>query len=70
LRDNRPGNVLGKPLLDIPDKLPALGKIGLARLRLNQLLDVLVAVLGVVALRAAGVALVEGDVWLVERRSG
>src|SRR5215470_14131589 len=70
LRDDGSRHVLGKLLLDIPDELSALGEIGFVGLRLDQLLHIGVAILGVVALRTAGVVLVEVDIGVVDGTGG
>src|ERR1700737_158260 len=59
-----------KLLVDLPDQLLALRNIGLHRLLAEQLLDILVAVIGVVPLRIAGIVLVKRLVGIVDRISG
>src|SRR5664279_6016487 len=70
MEDDRPGHVFLKLLVDVPDQLLALGNVGLLGLLVEQLLDLLVAVVGVVAFRAAGVVLVERLVGIVDRIAG
>ena len=48
--DDRPGEVLGQLPLDLPDDLLALVEVDLLRLLVDECIDVLVAVLGQVAL--------------------
>src|SRR5579883_3537287 len=60
IEDDRPRHILLELLVDLPGEALALLAIALHRLRIEQLLDILVAVLRVVALGAAGVILVEG----------
>src|SRR4051794_27131180 len=52
IEQDRPRHVFLQLLVDLPNQFLALGGIGLLRLRVEQLLDVLVAVVGVIALRA------------------
>src|SRR5688572_25956102 len=52
--DHRAGAVLLQPLVDLPDQLPAGLDVGHARLLVEQLLDLRIAVVRVVAFRAAG----------------
>ena len=53
--DDGTRHVLGQDLLDLPDDLLALGDVALLRLLGQQLVDLWVAVLGVVAIRIAGI---------------
>src|SRR5260370_21614662 len=53
--------------LDLPHQLPPLLGIGLARLPVDQRVDLLVAIAGVVAVRAARVVLVEHLFGVVDR---
>ncbi len=50
MEDDRAGDVFLKFLVDFPNQLLALGDVSFLRLLAEQLLDVLVAVVGVVAL--------------------
>src|ERR1700730_5943653 len=59
IEDDRPGAVLLQPAVDLPDRFLALCLVGLDRLLLVHLLELGGAVIGVIALRAAGVMLVE-----------
>jgi hypothetical protein len=59
VEDDRPGDVFLQLFIDVPDQLLAPGDVGLLGLFVEQLLDVLVAVVGVVPLRIAGVVFVE-----------
>jgi hypothetical protein len=70
VEDDRPRHVLLQLLVDLPHQLLALVDVGLLRLLVEQLLDLLVAVVGVVALRAAGVVLVERLVGIVDGVAG
>src|SRR5438477_12329555 len=56
--DDRPRAILLQFLVDVPDQALALLLVGFRRLFLEQLLELAVAVAGVVALRAAAVLLV------------
>src|SRR5262245_20375644 len=68
--DDRPRHVLGEAALDLPDELLALLDVRLLGLLGNEALSLLVAVLRVVALRAARVVLDEIDVGIVHREAG
>ncbi len=70
MEDDRTRDVLLQLLVDLPDQLFALLDIGLFRLLVEQLLDVLVTIVGIVPLRAAGVVLVERLVGLVDGIAG
>src|SRR5438270_12512656 len=59
IEDHRPGNVLDQLPFDLPYQLFALFRIGFHRLPIDQLVDLGVAVAGVVAIRAAYVVFVE-----------
>src|SRR5438309_1485635 len=59
VEDDRPGAFLGQPAFDLPDQLLALLDVGLGRLPVDQVVDLLVAVPGVVAYRAAHEVLIE-----------
>src|SRR5450759_3325520 len=59
VEDDRPRDVFLKLLVDFPHQLLALGDVGLLGLLVEQLLDVGIAVIGIVSLRLAGVILVE-----------
>src|SRR6516225_11674198 len=67
VEDDRTSDVLLQLLVDLPDQLLALLDIRFLRLLVEQLFDVLVAVVRVVPLRAAGIVLVEGLVGIVDR---
>ena len=56
--------------LDLPDELEPLGAVELLRLRLDEAIDALVAVVGVVARRAALVFLEEVRVRVVDDACG
>src|SRR5437588_470539 len=68
--DDRPRDILLQLLVDVPDQLLALLRIGLCRLLGEQLLQVLVAIVGEVAFRAAGIVLEEILVGIVDRVAG
>src|SRR5258708_4796621 len=70
MEDNGTSDVFLKLLVDLADQLLALGDVGLLGLLIEQLLDVGVAVIGVVTFRIAGIVLVEGLVRIVDRISG
>jgi hypothetical protein len=70
VEDDRTSDVLLQLLVDLPDQLLALLDIRFLRLLVEQLLDVLVAVVGVVALGAAGIVFVERLVGIVDRVAG
>src|SRR5438874_9644093 len=67
VEDDRPRGVAREPPLDLPHQLPPLFGIGLARLPVDQRVDLLVAITGVVAVRTARVVLVEHLVGVVDR---
>src|SRR6516162_8017241 len=67
VEDDRTSDVLLQLLVDLPDQLLALLDIRFLRLLVEQPFDVLVAVVRVVPLRAAGIVLVEGLVRIVNR---
>ena len=56
--------------VDLPDQLLALLRVGFHRLLVDQLVELGIAVAGVVALRAAGVVLVELLVGVVDAAAG
>src|SRR5882672_6169573 len=58
VEDDRARHVLLQFLVDFPDQLLALLLVGFGGLLVEQLLDFLVAVVGVVPLRAAGIVFV------------
>ena len=66
VEDDRTSDVLLQLLVDLPDQLLALLNVRFLRLLVEQLFDVLVAVVRVVPLRAAGIVLVEGLVGIVD----
>src|SRR5882672_3354423 len=70
VEDDRAGDVFLKLLVDFPNQLLALGDVGLLGLLVEQLLDVLVAIVGVVPFGIAGVVLIERLVRIVDRVSG
>ena len=59
VEDDRPRDVFDQPALDLPDQFLALLRVRLHRLLFDQIIDLGIAVAGVVALRAADVILVE-----------
>ena len=71
VEQDRPRTVLLQLLVDFPDEAPALLLVPLHRLLIEQLVDFRIAVAGVIAVRAAGVILIELRVGVVdpERRS-
>ena len=70
MEDDRPRDVFLQLPVDLPDQLLALVDVCLFRLLVEQLLDVLVAIVGVIPLRAAGIVLVERLVGLVDGVAG
>ena len=70
VHDDRAGDVLDQLALHRPDELAALLEVGLARLRADQLVDLLVAIAGIVALRRAGIILDQIDVGIVDGDAG
>ena len=66
MEDDRPAAILGEVFFDLPDDTPPLLDIGLDRLLVDQLVDLGVAITGVVALGAAGIILVEHLVGVIE----
>src|SRR5437016_5701177 len=58
VKDYRPRDVFDQPALDLPDQFLALLRVRLHRLLFDQIIDLGIAVAGVVALRAADVILV------------
>src|ERR1022692_645012 len=70
VEQDRPRPILLNLLIDLPDQLFALREIGFGRLLIEQLLQVLVAVMRVVALGPAGVVLIKGLVGIVDAVSG
>jgi hypothetical protein len=67
---DRAGHVLDELALDLPDQRPPLLDVRFARLLDDQPLDLLIAVVGVVALGLAGVVLDEIDIRVVDREPG
>src|SRR5205823_8013433 len=67
VEDDRSRGVARQAPLDLPYQLPPLLGIGLARLPVDQRVDLLVAIAGVVAVRAARVVLIEHLVGVVDR---
>src|SRR5882724_4883330 len=70
VEDDGAGHVFLQFLVDVPDQLLALGDVGLLRLLVEQLFDLLVAIVGVVTLGTAGVVLVEGLIGIVDGVAG
>ena len=70
MQDHRPCDVLLQLLVDLPNKPLALLDIRFRGLLIEQLLELLVAVVGVIALRSAGVILVEILVRIIDRIAG
>src|SRR5262245_38188257 len=70
MKDDRPGDVLDEDALDPPDEGPALFRVGLLRLRLEQRVDLPVAVLGEIRLRLAGKAHLQDAVRVVDAGAG
>src|SRR5271166_5746119 len=68
--DDRPGSILLQLLVDLPDELPALALVGFDRLLLEPLLELGVAIAGIVALGVAAVVLVELLVRVVDAAAG
>ena len=68
--NDRPRRVLLQSPIDVPDQMPALVAVGGLRLLDEPLLDLSVAVAGVVALRAAGVVLEELLVGVADPAAG
>src|SRR4051794_40321363 len=66
VEDDRPRDVLLTFLVDIPHQLLARGDVGLLGLLIEQLFDLLVAVVGRVPVRIAGIVLVERLVGIVD----
>src|SRR5215469_14758809 len=64
--DDGPGALLLQSLVDLPNELPALFLVRLSRLSVEQLLDLAIAVAGVIARRIAGVILVELLVGIID----
>src|SRR5438874_3464108 len=62
-------SILLQPLVDFPNKMPALVLIRLHRLSVEQLVDLGIAIRGIVTVRAAGVILVELRVGVVHART-
>ena len=67
MEDDGASDVLGELALDVPDHLPALFDVGFDRLCFEVLLQVLVAVVGVIPQRPAGIVFVEILVRIVQR---
>src|SRR5262245_32021091 len=70
MRDDRPRYVLLQLLVDLPNQLLALFQIRFRRLLVELLLELLVAIVRVIALRSAAVILVEVLVRIVDRAAG
>src|SRR6202047_2244865 len=68
IEDDRSGAVFRQPAVDLPDQSLALCLVGLDRLLLVHLLELGVAVVGVIALRTAGIMLVEIGVGIIDSR--
>src|SRR4030088_2148977 len=63
VEDDRTSDVFLELLVDFPHLLPALGNVGFLGLLIEQLLDLFVAVIGIVSLGIAGILLIERLVW-------
>src|SRR5262245_10605411 len=70
VQDDRPRHVFLNLLVDLPDELLALLRIALHRLLVEQLLQLLVAIMGVIALGSAGVILVKSLIGIVDGVAG
>src|SRR5204862_3487045 len=68
--DDRSRAIFLQFLIDVPDQALTLLLVGFRRLLLEQLLEIAVAIAGVVALRAAAVILVEHLVGVVDAAAG
>src|SRR6516162_11029874 len=66
IEDDRANAVLGQLPLDLPDQLPALLAVGLHRLPGDQLVELRIAIAAIIPLGAAGIALVELRIGIVE----
>src|SRR5215813_14549949 len=69
-QDHRPRAVGQKLAVDLPYDLAALVGVGLGRLHVEQLLDLGIAVAGIVALRLSGEVLVEVLIGIVDAVAG
>src|SRR6516165_7320691 len=70
IKDDRQGAVLSQPPFDLPDQLFAFFSVGFGRLLVDQLVDLRIAIAGVVAHRAAHEVLIELLVWVVDAALG
>src|SRR6516165_5387424 len=70
IEDDRPRPFLGQPPFDIPHQPLALVAVGLGRLLLDQLVDLGIAIAGVIAYRSAHEILVELLVGIVDAAFG
>ena len=70
VQDHRARGVLDQKPLDIPDDFPALFLVEFARLRRQQLVDLGIAILGIVALGVAGIVLDDVAVGIVDADAG
>src|SRR5262249_29787566 len=66
VHEDRTRYVLLQFLIDVPHHLFAFFDVGLNRLLVEQRFELLVAVVRIVALRAAGIVLIESLVWIVD----
>src|SRR5262245_59725649 len=70
MQDDRSRYVLLQLSVDLPNQLLALFQIRFRRLQVEQLLELLVAIVSVIALRSAAVILIEVLVRIVDRATG
>src|SRR5215510_4551194 len=70
VEDDRPRTVLSQPSFDLPYQLLALAFVGLRRLPLEQLLELGIAIAGVVAGRPASIVLIELLIGIVDTTTG
>src|SRR5436190_8817641 len=70
IKDDRPSLVLGEFPFNLPHQLLALFPVGLGRLLIDQLVDLRIAIAGVVAHRPAHEVFVELLVWVVDAALG
>ena len=67
VEQDRPRDVLLEFFVDVPNQLLAFREIGLGRLFIEQLFQVLVAVVGIIALRPAGVIFIKCLIGIVPK---
>src|SRR5207237_574954 len=70
VENDRPGSLLGQPSFDLPYQLLAFCRIGLGGLPVDQLVDLRIAIAGVVPYRPAHEVLVELLVGVVDTALG